>query len=66
MAELLWKNMLICAVLEDQYVKNQYEIYSTNSESVYQLNLNKKHLCYANESGEMNYCYYLLLMTETT
>ena len=58
--------MLICAVLEDQYVKNQYEIYSTNSESVYQLNLNKKHLCYANESGEMNYCYYLLLMTETT
>ena len=66
MAELLWKNMLICAVLEDQYVKNQYEVYSTNSESVYQLNLNKKHLCYANESGEMNYRYYLLLMTETT
>ena len=39
MAELLWKNMLICAVLEDQYVKNQYEVYNTNNESVYQLNL---------------------------
>ena len=55
--------MLVCAVLEDQYVKS--EVYKPNCKSVYQLNLQKKHLCYVIEYGEMNYCYHLLLMTET-
>ena len=63
MAEVLWKNILVCATLEDQYVNS--EVYKPNCKSVYQLNLQKKHLCYVNESGEMNYCYRLLLTTET-
>ena len=50
MAEALLKNMLICAVLEDQYVKS--EVYKPNCEIVCQLNLQKKHLCYVNESGK--------------
>ena len=62
MAELLWKNMLDCAALEDQYVKS--EVYKPNLKSVYQLNLKKKHLCYVNESGETNF-YHLLLTMET-
>ena len=53
MAELLWKNMLICAALEDRYVKS--EVYEPNCKSVYQLNLKRKHLCYVNESRETNY-----------
>ena len=64
MAEVFWKNMLVFAALEDQYVKS--EVYKPNCKSVYQLNLQKKHLCYVNESGETNYGYRLLLMTETT
>ena len=52
MAELLWKNILVCAALQDQYVKS--EVYKPNCKSVYQLNLQKKHLCCVNESGEMN------------
>ena len=64
MAEVLWKNILICAALEDQYVKS--EVYKPNCKSAYQLNLQKKHFCYVNESGEMNYRYRLLLTTETT
>ena len=64
MAELLWKNMLVCAALEDQYLKD--EVYKPNCKSVYQLNLQKQHLCYVNESGETNYGYRLLLMMETT
>ena len=64
MAELLWKNMLVCAALEDQYLKD--EVYKPNCKSIYQLNLQKKHLRYVNESGETNYGYHLLLMTETT
>ena len=40
MAELLWKNTLVCAALEDQYVKS--EVYKSNCKSVYQLNLQKK------------------------
>ena len=64
MAELLWKNTPICAALEDQYVKS--EVYKPNCKSVYQLNLQKKKpLCYVNESWETNYCYHLLLTTET-
>ena len=63
MAELLRKNILVCAALEDQYVKS--EVYKPNCKSVYQLNLEKKHLCYVNESGETNYHYHLLLTTET-
>ena len=59
MAEVLWKNMLICGALEDQYVKS--EVYKPNHRSVYELNLQKKHLCYVNESGETNYHYHLLL-----
>ena len=39
MAELLWKNMLVCAALEDQYLKD--EVYKPNCKSVYQLNLQK-------------------------
>ena len=63
-AELLWENMLVCAPLEDQYVKS--EVYERNCKSAYQLNLQKKHFCYVNESGETNYCYCILLMMETT
>ena len=63
MAELLRKNILVCAALEDQYVKS--EVYKPNCKSVYQLNLEKKHLCYVNESGKTNYRYHLLLTTET-
>ena len=63
-AELLWKNTLVGAALEDQYVKS--EVYKPNCKSVYQLNFQKKHLCYVNESGETNYRYRLLLTTETT
>ena len=63
MAELLRENILVCAALEDQYVKS--EVYKPNCKSVYQLNLEKKHLCYVNESGETNYRYHLLLTTET-
>ena len=37
MAEMLWKNMLVCAALEDQYVKS--EVCKPNCKSVYQLNL---------------------------
>ena len=62
MAELLWKNMLICTALEDQYVKS--EVYKPNCKNGYRLNLQKKHLCYVNESGGTNYCYRLLLTTE--
>ena len=63
MAELLWKNMLVCTVLEDQHVKS--EVYKPNCKNVYQLNLQKKYLCYVNESGGTNYYYRLLLTTET-
>ena len=63
MTELLWKNTLVCAALEDQYVKS--EVYKPNCKSVYQLNLQIKHLCYVNESGETNYRY-RLLTAETT
>ena len=63
MAEVLWKNILICAALEDQYVKS--EVYKPNCKSVYQLNLQKKHLCYVNESERTNDRYCLLLMMET-
>ena len=59
----LWKNMLVCAVMENQYVKS--EVYKPNCKSVYQLNLQKKYLCYVNESKETNYHYRLLLTTET-
>ena len=62
MAELLWRNMLVCAALEDQYVKS--EVYEPNCKCVYQLNLQKKHLCFVNESGETNYCHCLLLTME--
>ena len=64
MAELLWKNMLVFAALEDQYLKS--EVYKSNCKSVYQLHLQKKHFCYVSESGETNYGYRLLLMMETT
>ena len=63
MAEVFWKNMLVFAALEDQYVKS--EVYKPNYKSVYQLNLKKKYLCYVNKSGETNYRYRLLLTTET-
>ena len=63
MAELLWENTLICAALEDQYVKS--EVCKPNLKSIYQLNLQKKHLRFVNESGETNYRYRLLLTTET-
>ena len=55
--------MLICAALEDQYV--QSEVYKPNCKSVYQLNLQKNHLCYVNESVETNYRYRFLLTAET-
>ena len=40
MAELLWKNMLVCAAVEVQYVKT--EVWKPNCKNVYQLNLQKK------------------------
>ena len=49
--------MLVCAALEDQYVKS--EVYEPNCKCVYQLNLQKKHLRFVNESGETNYCHCL-------
>ena len=60
MAELLQKNTLVCASLENQYVKVRF---ISQIVSVYQLNL-KKPLCYVNKSGEANYHYRLLLTTE--
>ena len=63
MVELLWKNAPVCAALEDHYVKS--EVYKPIFKSVYQQNLQKKHLCYINESGEMNNCYCLLLTVKT-
>ena len=53
MTELKWKNTLVCAALEDQYVKSK--VYQQNCKSAYQLNLQNKYLCYVNESGETNY-----------
>ena len=64
MAELLWEKTLNSAALEDQYAKS--EVYKPNCKSVYQLNLQKKHFCYVNQSGETNYRYHLLLTTEMT
>ena len=58
------ENTLICAALEDQYVKS--EVYKLQCKSIYQLDLPKKHLCYVNESGETNYHYCILLTTEMT
>ena len=49
-AELLWKNTLVGAALEDQYVKS--EVYKPNCKSVYQLNLQNKHLCYVMNLGK--------------
>ena len=63
MAEVLWKSTLICAVLKDQYEES--EVYQSNCARAYQLNLQKKHLCYVNEFGETSYRYRLLLTTET-
>ena len=37
--------------MEDQFVKS--EVYKANRESVYQLNFQKMHLRYANESGKL-------------
>ena len=64
MVKFLWKNIVVWSALEDQYVKS--EVRKPNCKSVYQLNLQKKHLYYVNESGETNYRYNLLLMMETT
>ena len=50
MAEVFWKNMLVFAALEDQYVKS--EVYKPNCKSVYQLNLQNKHLCYVMNLGK--------------
>ena len=50
MGELLWKNMLRCTALDDQYVKS--EVYKPNCKSVYQLNLQNKHLCYVMNLGK--------------
>ena len=61
-AELLWKNTLVGAALEDQYVKS--EVYKPNCKSVCKLNLQKKHFCYVNESGKTNHRYRLLLTTK--
>ena len=62
MMELLWKSTVVCAVFEDHYVKS--EVFKPNCKSVYQLSLQNKRLCYVNKSGETNYRYHLLLMTE--
>ena len=51
--------MLAYAALEDQYVR--CEVHKPNCKCLYQLNLQKKHLCYVNESGKTNYHYRLLL-----
>ena len=53
--------MLVCAALEDQYVKS--EVYKPNCKSLYQLNLQKMHLCYVIESGETIDCCHVLLTT---
>ena len=58
------ENTLVCAALEDQYVKS--EVYRLHCKSIYQLDLPKKHFCYVNESGETNYHYRILLTTEMT
>ena len=63
MPELLWKNKLVCAALEDQYVK--IEVYKPNGKKCLPVKSSKKHLFYVNESGETNYWYHLLLVTET-
>ena len=44
MAELSWKNTVVCAVLEDKYVKS--EVYKPNCKGVYQLDLQKRHFCF--------------------
>ena len=62
MAELLWKNTIVCAVFEYQYVKS--EVFKPNCKVVYQLSLQKKHLCYVNKSRETIYRYHHLLMME--
>ena len=56
MVELLWKNTLVCAVLEDQYVKS--DVYQLNCKCL--LVKSEKYFCYVNEFGETNYCYRLL------
>ena len=53
MPELLWKNKLVCAALEDQYVK--IEVYKPNGKKCLPVKSSKKHLFYVNESGETNY-----------
>ena len=63
MVELLWKNTIVYAALEDQHVK--CKVYKPNHKSVHQLNLKKKHLRYVNESWDTNYCHHVLLTTET-
>ena len=56
MAELLWKNRLVCAALEDEYIKR--EVYKPNLQEVFTSKIFKKIiLCYVNESGETNYRY---------
>ena len=42
MTDLLRKKVLVCAVLEDQYVKS--EVYKPDCKSLYKLNL-KKSIC---------------------
>ena len=65
MAELLWKNTLLCAALEDQYVKSKvYKPYCKCLPVKY--SKKKKNLCYVNEFGETNYHYLLLLTKKTT
>ena len=54
---------MVYAALEEQFVK--CKVYKPNRKSVCQLNLQKKHLCYVNESWNTNYRYRLLLTTET-
>ena len=44
------KKKIVGRALENQYVKS--EVYKPSCKSVYQLNLQEKHLCYVNESGE--------------
>ena len=43
MAELLWKNRLVCAVLEDQYVK--IEVYQPNGKKCLPVKSSKKSIC---------------------
>ena len=42
-AELLWKNKLVCAVLEDQYVK--IEVYKPNGKKCLPVKSSKKSIC---------------------